>query len=69
MYQKTMKFGGSATKPKQSPKQVAIGFDSANLRTAKDIQANPERWGGTGSLMVTWAALVVERLGAQSQNV
>ena len=69
MYQKTLKFGGSATKPKQSPKQVAIGFDSANLRTAKDIQANPERWGGPESLMVTWAAMVVERLGAQSQNV
>ena len=69
MKQATMKFGGRATRPKPSPKRVATGFDSANLRTAKDIQANPERWGGPESLMVTWAALVVERLGAQSQNV
>jgi hypothetical protein len=41
---------------------VAKSHDENNLRTAREVLANPEAWGGEGSGMVNWAKAVVARL-------
>jgi len=37
------------------------GHDRANLEAASVILADPERYGGEGSLLVRWARVVIER--------
>lgn len=43
-------------------KSVAAGYDENNLRTAREILAEPENFGGEGSGLVNWARAVVARL-------
>jgi hypothetical protein len=43
-------------------KSVAAGYDENNLRTARQILADPDAWGGKSSGMHQWAQRVVARL-------
>lgn len=43
-------------------KSVAKGYDENNLRTAREVLADPDAWGGKGSGMHQWAERMVERL-------
>ena len=40
---------------------VAAGYEENNLRSARQILAEPEDFGGEGSGLVNWAHRVVER--------
>lgn len=47
---------------------VATSHDENNLRTAREILANPDAWGGEGLGMVDWAHRVVERVIPAASN-
>jgi hypothetical protein len=49
-------------------KSVAASYDENNLRTAREVLADPDAWGGEGSGMVDWARRVLNRLASQSNN-
>jgi hypothetical protein len=44
-------------------KAKAFSYDDANLRSARDILADPERYGGPESGVCQWAKAVIQRLG------
>jgi hypothetical protein len=41
----------------------ALGYDEANLRSAREILADVERHGGAEAFPAAWARAVIERLG------
>jgi hypothetical protein len=43
-------------------------YDTQNLECARIFLSDQGRYGGERSLMVTWAKLVIERLGSESRN-
>lgn len=47
---------------KKSPLLAAAAYDAANLRSAKEILRNPERWGGEESGLVQWARAALKRI-------
>ena len=49
-------------KPKCSPRSRADDYDAVNLRNARLILEDIERWGGEPALPVVWARMVVARL-------
>jgi hypothetical protein len=49
-------------------KSVALSHDENNLRSARQILAEPENFGGEGSGLVDWAQRVVARLAPPSNN-
>jgi len=46
----------------QTPLSKAAAYDAANLRSAREILEDPERWGGEHAGLVQWARAVVQRL-------
>ncbi len=43
-------------------KAKANDYDAANLRSAREILADPERYGGSESGVCQWAKAVIERI-------
>ncbi len=61
-------------KPKEANQRKAMpakatDYDSQNLAAAKEILADPSRYGGIGAFPETWATRVVARLSKQSSPV
>ncbi len=52
------------TAPK-NPLAKANEFDRRNLESAREIMRDPQAYGGDGALPVTWAQIVLERLGGE----
>lgn len=49
-------------------KSVAQSHDENNLRSARQILAEPDNFGGEGSGLVNWAHAVVKRLEGKCAN-
>jgi hypothetical protein len=58
--QTSMKFGN----PRPTRKAKAADHDNRNVDSAREILANPDKFGGEGSGLVNWAHAVMKRNGS-----
>jgi hypothetical protein len=63
--QKTLDF---AKPPANTNPGKALGYDEANLRSAREILADVERHGGTDAFPAIWARSVLQRLEAETKQ-